>query len=682
VGETEIVPAWRENIGPVTWSNNPCTTREVDLSDLPYADTGGSDARPELIVGRIIGNNAADLSAAIKTSLSGSFDRSHALLVSGTDGTASIQKEFTGSVDEIEKEIKSEFKVTKQHWKDITASERVTQFRNNTSGKDVVLHQGHGLPDEWWDDLHTSDVLGNATTVPPTPGVSFGSTNPVVFGWACLTGSYENHVANHVATLTCTHNGGDDNLAEAFFDQGAAVYIGATEISPINQNRAAAKAMFEKWWKPNVTVGKALTDLKRDMWSGNAFVQLFEYEYNLYGDPKYGAAPAGSPTAQAAARRERATSRPLASVDIVVPDYEVTVNDGYDEVEIPGGGVLLDAGDYRIPYYYRVFEYSAGHEIQDVTLTDRSGMVIDSGLNLPINQRATTSPPGEQAVALEAAGSWVPEERYSWSVTEDPDGTITLVIVMYAFNYNPDTTDVEFFKNYSFDIDYTISPVTITNMDTKKDEYVQGETVVTEIWLENSGGAQDVSVSAVIKEYPTGQPAAGLKLETLDGLTGAASFTPQWDTAGFDPGAYYVEVTLRDAQNRILDGETQVFQLGVVSCEVMSFQVSPRFFDVGKTVSASMVFENTGSVALDGTAVIKIQGAGGTVVEEFRQDFTDLAPGSAIRFDDAWDTSGNEEGSYAIVAYVLYDSVATAPMTAVVSTEARVYLPMVLKRNP
>ncbi|MGD2178146.1 MAG: DNRLRE domain-containing protein, partial [Anaerolineae bacterium] len=306
VGETEIVPAWRENIGPVTWSNSACTTSEADLSDLPYADTGGSNAAPELIVGRIIGNEAVDLSNVIQTSLTGSFDRSHAFLVSGTDGTSSIEKLFTGSVDEIEKEIKSEFTVTKHHWKSITAPQRVTQFRNNTSGKDVVLYQGHGGPDSWG-SLGTDDVLGDATTTPPTPGVSFGSANPVVFGWACLTGSYEDHVANS----PCTHDGGDSNIAEAFLDRGAAVYIGATEVSPINDNRAAAKAFFKTWWKPNTTVGKAFTDLKRDRWSSSGYTQLWEYEYNLYGDPKYGSAPKGG-TGTLARRDERTVNAGLA----------------------------------------------------------------------------------------------------------------------------------------------------------------------------------------------------------------------------------------------------------------------------------------------------------------------------------------------------------------------------------
>jgi len=680
VGETEIVPAWRESVGPVTWSNSACTTSEADLSDLPYADTGGSNAAPELIIGRIIGNEAADLSNVIQTSLTGSFDRSHAFLVSGTDGTASIQKLFTGSVDEIDKQIKSEFTVTKHHWKNITASQRVTQFRNNTSGKDVVLYQGHGSPDSWG-DLGTDDLLGDATTTPPTPGVSFGSANPVVFGWACLTGSYEDHVAN----APCSFDGGDSNIAEAFLDRGAAVYIGATEVSPINDNRAAAKAFFQSWWKPNTTVGKAFTDLKRDRWSSSGYTQLWEYEYNLYGDPKYGSAPKGG-TGALAWQAERTIHAGLSTIDIVVPDYEVTSNEGFDEVEIPGGDVILDGGAYRIPIFYTTIEYAPGQKVQDVVMVDRSGMITDTGLVLPINERLTTLTGGARATAVEEGmESWVPDADYSWTVMQDPDGTSRLTIVMVPFYYHPGSTDVAFYKNYSFDIDTTISPVSLTDMETTVDEYQQGATVETEVWLENSGPPLDVHVSAEVKQYPSGEPTAGLQLETLTSLSGPGSFLPRWDTSGFEPGSYYVEVTLTDPENQVLDLGTQLFQLGVTSATVKDFTVTPAVYDPGTTISATLVLENTGSVALAGSAVIAVQGEGSSMVETFTHPFSALAPEEESTFSVGWDTTGAAEGSYALVGYALYDGAATEPaaLTVIVGQpEAVIYLPLVVRSNP
>jgi hypothetical protein len=80
--------------------------------------------------------------------------------------------------------------------------------------------------------------------------------------------------------------------------------------------------------------------------------------------------------------------------------------------------------------------------------------------------------------------------------------------------------------------------------------------------------------------------------------------------------------------------------------------------------------------------VIKVEDEAGETVQEFRHDFTDMAPGNDISFGDAWDTSGDEEGTYSVVAYVLYDSMATDPVTVVLSTQRRVYLPIVLKSTP
>ena len=99
-----------------------------------------------------------------------------------------------------------------------------------------------------------------------------------------------------------------------------------------------------------------------------------------------------------------------------------------------------------------------------------------------------------------------------------------------------------------------------------------------------------------------------------------------------------------------------------------------------ETRRISLVFSNTGTVNITGTAVIKVQAEGGETGQEFRHEVADLAPGNAINFDDVWDTSGEEEVTYSIVGYVLYDSMATDPMTAVVSTQASIYLPVVLKR--
>ena len=129
----------------------------------------------------------------------------------------------------------------------------------------------------------------------------------------------------------------------------------------------------------------------------------------------------------------------------------------------------------------------------------------------------------------------------------------------------------------------------------------------------------------------------------------------------------------------MLDRQTEMFRLGIISGETTTFTATPTYFDIGDSINVSLVFSNTGTVNITGTAVIRVQDKAGETVQEFWHDVTDLAPGNAVSLDDAWDTSGAEEGTYSILGYVLYDSMATDPMAAVVSTEARIYLPVILK---
>jgi len=93
VGETEIIPSW----GGKSWTQESCwwlfctdvETVRTDLTDYPYASTLGSEIRPELSMGRIIGNNAERMTNVIQTSINVvegetgfGFDRSHSFLVS------------------------------------------------------------------------------------------------------------------------------------------------------------------------------------------------------------------------------------------------------------------------------------------------------------------------------------------------------------------------------------------------------------------------------------------------------------------------------------------------------------------------------------------------------------------------------------------------------------------------
>ena len=84
------------------------------------------------------------------------------------------------------------------------------------------------------------------------------------------------------------------------------------------------------------------------------------------------------------------------------------------------------------------------------------------------------------------------------------DSTSTLHIVTYPFCYNLLTTDVRFYKDYSFDISYTVSLVALTSLTNDKDVYQEGDTVVIDIRLGNSGEVSGCCCQQVDKAIGAG----------------------------------------------------------------------------------------------------------------------------------------------------------------------------------
>jgi hypothetical protein len=237
----------------------------------------------------------------------------------------------------------------------------------------------------------------------------------------------------------------------------------------------------------------------------------------------------------------------------------VTTSANIDYVEIPEGQMLTaEEGRPKVPYYTKSIDYPKGYRVQDVVLKERAGLVTATGLRLPIvilNDTPT------QPIKMKAG--WYPEESYSWKLWENADGSTTLAIKMYPFYYDPETTDVKYYKNYSFDIEYTISNIAITALFPDKDIYSPGDKVSLDIGLDNSGEMQDVVVSIVIKQYGSDVTVVGLPLKSLKGLAGEASLTEEWNTQGVEKGSYYAEVTLSDTAGNILDKKIIEIPIGV-----------------------------------------------------------------------------------------------------------------------
>ena len=670
VGEVEIVPSWVREVATILTNHGDKTWKP--LTDYPYASTYGDDLKPELSMGRIIGNDARELRKLIETSLNVylqttgyGFDWSHMLLASGYPcgmGGGSDCMDFKGQANTVSSELSKsnpsgvQTKIYTPDYTqyspktskiDINYSKMVIQsvFFSATKNRDIIFLAGHG--NAWgWDAIAVGNVISQANP--------FGSTNPFIFASSCLAGTYYNFHKPEEELF---------GIAEAFLSKGAGAYLGATESGGWDSQ---SKRFFEKWDKGE-PVGLGVKQTKRSLGDGD-LDRIWSAVYHLYGDPKYGWFITLLPGSGDSASSSQ--GQPVSSSVVLIPGYEVTRVEGMDYVEIPGGDILFEVGKPLVPYYRVFYEYPAGYQIQDVVLTGVSQPTTATGLNIP-SPAAVLLAGSEPSLTISNASitGWYPDKMFEWTVFESPD-TTTLAIAMYPFSYNPSTANAKFYNSFSFDIEYTVSEVEITKLATDKDVYQPGEQVRVDFEFNNAGTkGNDVVISTAIRKESSGEVVGSLPLRTLKSLVGKASYSTTWGSSGFEPGYYIVDAELRDVQGNLLDRKTESFRIGTSSGEITEFTATPEHFDIGDDVETSVTFNNLGQVSISGIAIIRVEDESGEIVQEFTHEFTDLAPSQIVAFDDIWDTSDVKEGSFTIKGFVLYDGKATDPATVSVSAD-------------
>jgi len=573
VGEEECITSYSQRFW-LDWSGDgePVGYMRVRHSDQPISNIGGG-GDPDIAVGRIIGNYITAMIAPVQASIgvykhtSGyDFDRSNALLVSGTgEGKGG----FKNNVNNIEDELASRgTNVYKIHWQDQSSNtERLNLFKANTAGQDIIYFSGHGNVNFW------SPALSNGNFP-----LDFGSTNPFVFAPSCLTGKYE--------------GGGEYSIAERFFINGAAVYIGATQVSPVEKNTKAGVWFFDHWDNTDY-IGDTFLALERNKRKDNElgydWWRLWVYEYNLYGDPKFGSVP---PAANEISENSEfcddisSLKAPPSTYDVTVPDYVVNTEDGIDYVEIPNGDILCaEEGRPQLPYLIESIEIPEGYRIQNVVLDDRFGMETSFGMTLPMVE--ITPEPIEP---IEMKEGLYPELDFEWMVEENIDETSTLEICIYPFYYSPATTQVKFYKNYVFEIDFVSTDVSIISLYTDKAIYSAGDLMDIELWLDNKGQTKDIIASVTIRDYITDEVVESVLLRTLKDCKGVCSCASSWDTSNAELDMYNIEVTVTDASGNLLDKKIKTFWFETPYIRIDS--ISGGF-------GASAIIENSGSVNAD-----------------------------------------------------------------------------------
>ena len=547
VGETEILPSFSIIV------TIPAGQYTVPLTDQPYADLN-DDGFTDLILGRIIGNDAEALSTPIITSrgvqqdLTGyDFDASHALLISGM---GNYESSFVNNINNISDVMDNKYAPSlpnlKLHRTEYSSPQSAwAAFQLLFPHRDIVYFDGHGGPNGW----------GNSVLVSGDVDDLYFSVNPVVISLSCHTGEYEKE--------------NDISIAETFLEHGAGLYIGATRMSNTGTNARNGLLFFNHFWRPWLGIGYAWRNLERDIWTNPGYWR-FSLAYNIYGDPKFGVGGTESLIARASSKAATAGAPPNETT-LDLPDYTVTTSDGIDHVEIPNGDTLVDPGQYQVPFWIEEIDIPHGYVVQDVDLLERSGLNTSQGLHLPVSpDDFMENDAGEPYIPAEYL--WYPDVPFRWAVipgSDSEDAGSTLTIMVYPFLYNTETTESKYYTHYEFGFSITESSVTITAAEVEKKAVLPGQPVnmLLELYNQENQG-KIVRLRTVIEPYAGKLHIDGLPIHTMELSPGHSALTESWDSTGIPDGHYRLKVIAEDEEGNLLDTANDHFTIGSDSADI------------------------------------------------------------------------------------------------------------------
>lgn len=633
VGEIEIVPAQGRRF---TYEYTGGTQVWEFVSDYRYASTSGDEQWPELSIGRIIGNSAGALGTALQTALGGkAFDRSHSLLVSGHPGTGDNAIDFKSWVNGALAYLAAQF-VAPMSVQTTLDQPTTAKLLANMADQDVIFLAGHGNAGSW-NGAATADVLGQADL--------FGTTRPFVFAHACKTGQYV----------------GTYSLAEAFLDQGAGAYLGATASAGWGQYSNC----FFNLWGMGESVGLAVKKTKQNI--GDSFEdRLWSQAYHLFGDPKLGAA--GISSAQAAGLQNvmlcSGDGSESGSIDVQVDDCEATEVNGQLYLTLPGGQMLSIPDMPLVPYVTVRRSYPRDVRIQQVSLSGLSDPVVTAGIDLAL---ATGALPGAGRTTPLAGAEpiWWPDKLFDWEVHETPTENV-LALSVYPVRYNSQAREVRFHGWLSFTVETTASDVQITEMAAHDIVARPGDSVCVDFSLAREGPVADTVVQTVVLDSMTDDVVAGLPLRCLHALQGRASYASLWDTTGVPVGSYVLRAELRSLEGILLDSRVRTVELGLHDCQVSDLAAVPQSICPGQTVTIDAKIQSCGTLPISGTGVLCIDGAKGTRIATFSAEIVGLMPGENMLMRHPWTVPA--VGSYTVACYVLYEGKATEPVSLAIET--------------
>ncbi|NUN98473.1 MAG: hypothetical protein HUU16_20125 [Candidatus Omnitrophica bacterium] len=608
------------------------------MSDNTYANLDNDDKfTPELIVGRITGDHPDTYSALFERALTPNFFEK-SVAVSGTgDG----EGEFSSNAKECTTLLDSLYgDAFHYRLKNFDPSVHRDVYLDNADNVDFFYYRDHGYVGGW-DSFGRSNVSS----------MSFGSKYPIVYSNACLTGQIQT----------------DNNLAEEFLARSAAVFIGATEVSPRSANNSMGKKIAANH-KGGVSIGSAFRNAKRSLagdihWYTTCWQdQVIKREilmYNIYGDPFRGST-SDSPKAEAA---KGVFDPPIENLNITIPLYVVeTDEEGVDFVGIPDeerGGHLDVVKEPLVPDYRLTWTHAPGTRVTDIRMTSRSGVTHESGLNLPVswwNQKVEIGPDDGPSPGT------FPTDDFHWTGIERPDGAQEVLLTIHPFFYNATTQDATFYQNYSFEIDFVTTTVSIDSVTPTFQVVPLGSDQEIDVRVSNTGGdSVQINLSLEIENIGTNEI---VSTQTQNGLNippnGALVRHFSWDPTGAANTHYQISARVRRSSDGAeLDAGFSHFRVGVADNMVHALALdssTPGCISIGEQSQVRMEIENIGDIPSQGTMTLQIRNAlEGQIIAEWEYKFPALLPGATLTYATSWNSAGIVQGDYNLIGWVEHE---------------------------
>ena len=348
------------------------------------------------------------------------------------------------------------------------------------------------------------------------------------------------------------------------------------------------------------------------------------------------------------------------TIEITIPNYEVSTVEEYDQVSIPNGRTLCIPGNPIVPYYIINKWYPSDYEIQNVTLLEQSGLKTQENLNIK-NCELQWGGDTDDNTSFNTTNDWYPKQNYTWYIDDKANDTTKLSILLFPFFYNSSSKESRFYNHYRIKVEYIVSTVEITSVYLPRYTYDIGDEVAINIGIKNKEEPIDLIATADI-EYNS-KTIDQLPLHSLQSFQGLGEVSLTWNTKDIKWGRYNAIIYLKDMQGFILDRKTISFTVGIPQINITDFQVNPINFTIGDKIQFSTQIANTGDITISGVFTVEIHSSDDKLIDTFRFPFENLTASETKNFQGTWDTTSTlANKNYTILGYATYAGKATPPI--------------------